>query len=86
MVIQRSSLLQQYRFTIFALLTCIKLAEAKEHGQLHVESFYGPYLEVTHIILITFHWLAHKHMATPNCKEEWKMLPNFMSRKKKQVW
>ena len=23
------------------------------------DAFYGPHLEVSHMILITFHWLAH---------------------------
>ena len=48
--------------------------------------FYGPYLEVAHIIVITFHLLAHRHMATPTCNEEWKMLPKSVPWRKERVW
>ena len=53
------SLLLHCSFTVFASLDYIKLAKEKKHGEYLCDAFYGPHLEVSHMILITFHWLAH---------------------------
>lgn len=41
------------------------------------EVFYGPHLEVSHIILITLHRLAQRRMATRDYKEGWKCFSRY---------
>lgn len=37
-------------------------------------------------LLLTFHWLEHSPMATPNCKQGWKMRASCALKKKRRIW
>lgn len=49
------------------------LADEKRHnGELCMEGFYAPGLEVVQLAP-TFYWLKVIHMGTPNCKGGWEI-------------